>query len=429
METRLVRPLENFSEFTLNLPPSKSLTQRALLCASLAEGESFVKNPLESEDPLLLKEALSATGVIFVEDREGYFIRGIRGKPLLRGARVYLGNNGTGARFFLAYSCLGEGDFIEIYGKERLHERPMGELISALRKLSANIECLQREGALPVRVHSSKLKSEKIRLPGNVSSQYVSALLLIGPFLPEGLAVEIEGELLSKSYVDMTLEVMRKFGGEVEEEGSTYRAFPGKFSSTTYEVPADASSASYFLAIPLILGQGSVLISNYDYYTKQADSVFLDYIKEMGAVVEALTPLGVKVSFRGRPFGGKFNLRDCPDLFPTMAVLGAVAEGETLLFGAPHLRYKETDRIRAMATELKKVGVECEELPDGLKIRGTTCFRSSLINTYDDHRIAMSFAILGLRAGPLEIENPGCVSKSFPEFWNLFDRLYGDIGS
>lgn len=424
METKSIQPLKNFSEYTLKLPPSKSLTQRALLCASLAEGDSFIKNPLQSEDPLLLRDALKATGVKIFEEGEVYKISGLNGRPVLKGDRVYMGNNGTGVRFFLAYSCLGEGSFVEIYGKDRLHERPIGELISALRRLSAKIECLQREGALPVKVYSSKLRSEKIELPGNVSSQYISALLLIGLYLPEGLTIEIEGDLLSKSYVEMTIEVMKKFGGDVEVGENRFQVYPGKYKGTFYEVPADASSASYFLAIPLVLGRGSIVISNYDYQTKQADNAFLEFLKEMGAEIEAIHPIGVRVSFMGRPQGGKFCLRDCPDLFPTMAILGAVAEGETVLYGAPHLRYKETDRIRAMANELEKIGVEVEELPDGLKIRGATQFRPSVINTYDDHRIAMAFAILGLKAGPIDIENPNCVAKSFPEFWQIFDRLY-----
>lgn len=424
MEIRRVDPLKDFKELKITLPSSKSLTQRAFLCAGLAEGSSLIKNPLRSEDPLLLKEALEKTGVSFELRGDDYLIKGVRGRPRLQREKTYLGNNGTGARFFLAYASLGEGDWLEIYGKERLHERPMDVLISALRGLSARIECLQREGYLPVRVYASKLESSPIKLPGNVSSQFISALLLIGPYLPSGLEIKIEGELFSQSYVEMTLEVMRKFGVNPEFREGVFYVPKGAYQAREYEVPADASSASYFLAIPLILGRGKVIISNYDYHTKQADVAFLEFLREMGAKVSPLEPLGIEVSFEGRPKGGKFNLRDCPDLFPTMAVLGALAEGETLLYGAPHLRYKETDRIKAMATELSKLGVKIEELPDGLKIRGAEEFREALINTYDDHRIAMAFAVLALKAGPLQIENPSCVAKSLPSFWELLERVY-----
>ncbi len=377
-----------------------------------------------SEDPLLLKSALEASGAIFENQPGGFWISGLQGAPKLDASRVYLGNNGTGARFFLAYATLGKGDWIELYGKERLHERPMSSLISALRNLSARIECLEKEGYFPVRVYEGKLRSERISLPGNVSSQFISALLLIGPYLPSGLELFIEDEFFSRSYVDMTLEVMERFGVRVEVSPKFFYVPPGVYGATHYEVPADASSASYFLSIPLILGRGGILIENFDYRTKQADSIFLEFAQKLGAEVKPLDPIGVEILFEGRPKAGSFDLRDCPDLFPTLAVLGAVAEGRTVLYGAPHLRYKETDRIKAVATELSKIGVKVEELPDGLVIYGEERFRPARIETYDDHRIAMAFAILALKAGPFEIENPGCVEKSFPDFWEHFDSLY-----
>ncbi|BAU23984.1 3-phosphoshikimate 1-carboxyvinyltransferase [Caldimicrobium thiodismutans] len=426
MEIKKILPLKKFYRHSLKLPSSKSLTQRALICSALARGSSFIKNPLLSEDPLLLKSALEATGVIFEGKEEGFEVKGVEGFPRLNKSKLYLGNNGTGARFFLAYSALGKGDWIDLYGKERLHERPMSPLISALRSLSAKIDCLEQEGHFPVRVYEGNLRSERVSLPGYVSSQFISALLLIGPYLPLGLEIAIEGELFSKSYVDMTLEVMERFGVKVEVKSNLFYIPQGSFKASIYEVPADASSASYFLAIPLILGKGSIIIENFDYYTKQADSVFLELIKDFGGMVRPIDPIGVEVFFEGRPKAGSFNLRDCPDLFPTMAILGAVAEGRTVLYGAPHLRYKETDRIKAVATELSKIGVKVEELPDGLIIYGGDNFNPARIETYDDHRIAMAFAILALKAGPLEIENPDCVAKSFPNFWELFEQLYAE---
>ncbi|MFN4196605.1 MAG: 3-phosphoshikimate 1-carboxyvinyltransferase [Caldimicrobium sp.] len=425
MEIKIIKPLKTFKEISLSLPSSKSLTQRAFICASLAEGASEIKNPLLSEDPLLLKEALMKTGVKFRKKDETIFeIKGIGPKPLLAKEKVYLGNNGTGARFFLAYSTLGTGDWIELYGKPRLHERPMAPLIEALRKLGANIECLEREGHFPIKVLASTLHSGELTLPGYVSSQFISALLLIGCYLPEGIEITIEGEFFSKSYVEMTCEVMEKFGVTVEYDKSTYYVKPQRFKAINYEVPADASSASYFLAIPLVLNQGKVIIENYDHNSKQADRVFLDFIQIMGATVKPIYPWGIEVTSEGKPKAASFNLKDCPDLFPTMAILGAISEGKTTLYGAPHLRHKETDRIKAVATELSKVGVKVEELPDGLIIYGQNNFHPARIKTYDDHRIAMAFAILGLKAGPLEIENPSCVSKSFPTFWELFEKLY-----
>ncbi len=420
-----VKKLENFKNLVLTLPASKSLTQRALICSSLADGISKIKNPLLSEDTLLLKEALEKVGVKIETEEEGIWkVNGIRGKPYLSKEKIYLGNNGTGARFFLALSALGKGEYIEIYGKQRLHERPMGYLIEALRSLSANIECLIKEGYLPVRVKEGRLSSKKISLPGNVSSQFFSALLQIGPYLPQGLEIEVKGELLSKSYIDLTLQVMKSFGVEVKKEENRYLVNPSIFKATFYEVEADASSASYFLAIPLVLGKGRVVVKNYNAFSFQGDTKFLNFIKEMGAEIKVENPLGIEVKFEGRPKSGVFELGDTPDLFPTMCVLGAVAEGKTILRGAPHLRYKETDRIRAMAEGLTNLGVEVEELEDGLIIKGQKVFKPTTILTYDDHRVAMAFAILALKIGQIRIENPSCVKKSFPEFWEYLEKVY-----
>uniref|UniRef100_A0A7V4JR14 3-phosphoshikimate 1-carboxyvinyltransferase n=1 Tax=Thermodesulfobacterium geofontis TaxID=1295609 RepID=A0A7V4JR14_9BACT len=424
MKIKEVKPLKDFEKISLKLPTSKSLTQRALICSALAKGISKIINPLISEDTLLLKEALEAIGVNIKGREDIWEIEG-RFPPHLSEKKIYLGNNGTGARFFLALATIGKGSYVEIYGKSRLHERPMGPLIESLRKLSAHIECLEKEGFLPVRVKEGKLISQKINLPGNISSQFISALLLIGPYLPRGLEIFIEGELLSKAYIDLTNEVMKTYGVEVEFSENKFRVFPSFYRATSYEVEADTSTASYFLAIPLILGRGEIIIENYNAFSRQGDVKFLEYIKKMGAKIEILYPLGVKVSFERILKGIEIDLSDTPDLFPTLCILGAVAEGKTILKGAPHLRYKETDRIKAMVTELRKLGVKAEELPDGAIIEGTKKFKSAIINSYDDHRIAMSFAILGLKKEGIRIENPECVAKSFPEFWNYIEKLYG----
>jgi 3-phosphoshikimate 1-carboxyvinyltransferase len=423
MKLKEIKPLKNFKKVCLTLPTSKSLTQRALICSALAEGVSQIVNPLKSEDTLLLKKALEDVGVNIKEKENIWEIKG-KFPPLLSEERVYLGNNGTGTRFFIALASLGKGSYIEIYGKARLHERPMGPLIDSLKKLSANIECLEREGFLPVRIKESNLISKEIGLPGNISSQFISALLLIGPYLPEGLKLIIEGELVSKAYIDLTLDVMKSFGVEVKYFENLFEVPKSKYIATKYEVEADASTASYFLALPLIWGTGEIIIENYNPFSKQGDVKFLEYIKKMGAEIEILKPLGVKVKFEGVPKGVEIDLSDTPDLFPTMCVLGAVAEGKTVLRGAPHLRYKETDRIKAMVTELKKLGVMAEELPDGAVIEGNKEICPAVINTYDDHRIAMSFAILGLKKGGVKIENPDCVSKSFPDFWEYLEGIY-----
>jgi len=424
MKVKEIKPLEKFEKISLKLPTSKSLTQRALICSALAEGVSKIIEPLKSEDTLLLKSALENIGIKIEEKGNVWEVEG-RWPPLLSGKRVFLGNNGTGARFFIALASLGRGSYVEIYGKPRLHERPMGPLIESLSKLSANIECLEKEGFLPVKIKESHVISQDIFLPGNISSQFISALLLIGPYLPKGLKLIVEGDLVSKAYIDLTLDVMKAFGVEVKFHENIFEVPNSSYRPTIYEVEADASTASYFLALPLILGKGKVVIENYNPFSKQGDVKFLEYIRKMGAKIEMLNPLGVSIEFEGIPKGVEIDLSNTPDLFPTMCVLGAVAEEKMVLRGAPHLRYKETDRIKAMVTELRKLGVKAEELPDGAIIEGTQTFKSATINTYDDHRIAMSFAILGLKIGSLKIENPQCVAKSFPDFWEYLEKLYG----
>ena len=424
MKVKEIKPLEKFEKISLKLPTSKSLTQRALICSALAEGVSKIIEPLKSEDTLLLKSALENIGIKIEEKGNVWEVEG-RCPPLLSGKRVFLGNNGTGARFFIAMASLGRGSYVEIYGKPRLHERPMGPLIESLSKLSANIECLEKEGFLPVKIKESHVISQDIFLPGNISSQFISALLLIGPYLPKGLKLIVEGDLVSKAYIDLTLDVMKAFGVEVKFHENIFEVPNSSYRPTIYEVEADASTASYFLALPLILGKGKVVIENYNPFSKQGDVKFLEYIRKMGAKIEMLNPLGVSIEFEGIPKGVEIDLSNTPDLFPTMCVLGAVAEEKMVLRGAPHLRYKETDRIKAMVTELRKLGVKAEELPDGAIIEGTQTFKSATINTYDDHRIAMSFAILGLKIGSLKIENPQCVAKSFPDFWEYLEKFYG----
>ncbi len=421
-QVKKVKKLENFSKAKVKVPGSKSYTQRAFLCAALCEGTSEVINPLLSEDTLLLKKALERVGVQIEEKASGFRITG-KPSPFLEG-EVFLGNNGTGSRFFLAYASLGRGKGVKIFGVPRLHERPVAPLIEALRTLGAEIECLEKEGHFPVLVKEGSLKKGKVCLPGNVSSQFFSALLLISPVLSGELELCVKGELLSKAYIEMTQEVMEAFGASVVWEQQCIKVPFQPYKPVKFEVEADASSASYFLIIPAVLYRGELIVENYAYPSKQADSRLIYFLQRAGGEVEVIHPRGVKVKFSERPEAGEFDLGDCPDLFPTMCILCSVARGQSVLKGAPHLRYKETDRISAMAKELKKVGVKVEELPDGLIIEGKEDFSPARISTYKDHRIAMAFAILGLRTGEIEIEDPGCVEKSFPNFWDCLEKLY-----
>ncbi len=432
-----VKRLDSLGRFSLNLPGSKSLTQRALLCSALSQEESRISHFLISEDTLLLKEALSQVGVSFEElDEDGERVWLIKGKPFpeLKKQRIFFGNNGTGSRLFLAYASLGKGEYLEIYGKKRLHERPLEELACALLELGASFEFLEKKFYFPLKVFEGELKGKSVKISGKKSSQFISALLFIGPLLSQGIEIEIVDTLVSRGYVDMTISMMKLSGIEVEfnEERTFFSVKEGKYKGINFFVPPDASSSSYFAILPALFQEGEVIFRNFDFSFFQPDLKIFSLLKEIGLeVYEDSEKREVRVRAKEIPSSFDINIEDSPDLFPTLCVLASFCKGESRIYGAPHLRYKETDRILAMFNELSKVEIKTEVLPDGMKIWGNPDLKLNeevLIETYDDHRIAMAFTVLGLRTGNILIKDPGCVKKSFPEFWDFIERLYEKSG-
>jgi 3-phosphoshikimate 1-carboxyvinyltransferase len=404
---------------TLTLPGSKSYTHRALMAAALAGGESVLTNALAAEDTELTAAALTQLGAGI--DWQGTTIRvtGRNGRWLPAALPIYLGNSGTSMRFLTALAALGEGEYL-LTGTERLCQRPLGELLEALGQAGVRAVSERGDGCPPVRV-TGGLTGGKARLSGAISSQYLSALLFIGPLAPKGLEIEITGELVSRPYVDLTLEVIGNFGISYYREGYRYFELPGgqSYLPRDYEIEADASSASYFWAAAAVTG-GRVTITNLDLTSSQGDAAFPEVLGRMGCVIES-TPAGLTV--QGGPLQGvTVDMATMPDLVPTLAVLAAFAAGDTVITGVAHLRHKESDRLHAVATELGKLGIEARETPDGLVIRGGTP-KGAVIRTYDDHRIAMSFAVAGLKIPGVAIEDPECVAKSFPDFWQFFQQL------
>ena len=404
---------------TLTLPGSKSYTHRALMAAALAAGESVLTNALAAEDTELTAQALAQLGAGI--DWQGTTIRvtGRNGRWLPAALPIYLGNSGTSMRFLTALAALGEGQYL-LTGTERLCQRPLGELLEALAQAGVRAVSDRGDGCPPVRV-TGGLTGGRTQLSGGTSSQYLSALLFIGPLAPAGLAIDITGELVSRPYVDLTLEVLGNFGISYYREGYRYFELPGgqSYLPREYEIEADASSASYFWAAAAVTG-GRVTITNLSLESSQGDAAFPEVLGRMGCAVES-TPAGLTV--RGGPLQGvTVDMATMPDLVPTLAVLAAFAAGDTVITGVAHLRHKESDRLAAVATELAKMGIAVRETADGLIIRGGTP-RGALIHTYNDHRIAMSFAVAGLKTPGVTIEDPECVAKSFPEFWQFFRRL------
>jgi 3-phosphoshikimate 1-carboxyvinyltransferase len=417
---------------TVQAPPSKSVTQRALVAAALADGRSVLRNSLLADDPAQLIAALSAVGLpTSVGEAAGHpivEIDGRGGRIPASSAGVAVGNAGTAMRFLTALLACGRGSYL-IDGDARMRQRPIEDLLAALRDLGAAAESVNGDGCPPVRVGGPGLPGGSARLPGGKSSQYLSALLLAAPAAERGVAIEVEGPLVSRPYVDLTIDVMRRFGVAVQSEPpgptpSRFRVAPGQgYAARSLTIEGDYSSASYFFAMAAVCG-GRVEVTGLDPDSRQGDARFLDLLREMGCRVES-SDRGIVVEGDGAPRGlASADLSSMPDLAPTLAVVALFARGPTRIRGVPHLRLKETDRIAALVAEIRRLGGDAEADEDGLAIRPRR-LTGARVETYRDHRMAMAFAVAGLRVPDVVIADPGCVAKSFPGFWQLLDRLGG----
>jgi len=404
---------------TVRLPGSKSISNRVLLLAALAAGDTKVTGLLDAEDTLVMRKALSALGVSF--DRET--VLGAGGPFPVKRAELFLGNAGTAFRPLTAALAMCGGEY-RLSGVPRMHERPIGDLVDALRGIGARIDYEGKDGFPPLLVHPGEINVEKkLRVKGDVSSQFLSALLMALPLTGRTARVDVVGELISKPYVEITLNVMRRFGREVrrdgwksfEVRGGTYVS-PGKFF-----VEGDASSASYFLAAGA-LGGGPVRIEGVGRSSIQGDVRFVEVLRKMGAEV-SLGEDSIEVKGKGRLRAIDMDLNHIPDAAMTAAVLALFADGPSTLRNIGSWRVKETDRIAAMATELRKLGAEVKEGKDFLTITPRKLKGNVAIDTYDDHRMAMSFSLVSLGGVPVRINNPQCVGKTFPEFFDVWRAI------
>jgi len=403
------------------LPGSKSITNRALLLAALADGESRLRAPLHSEDTLHMATALRALGVSVEETPERDFVvPGSGGVFETPAQTLFIGNSGTTVRFLTAAACLAPlGCDVVLDGVARMRERPLRDLVGALLTLGVDAECLNGGGCPPVRVRGGGLPGGRCRLRGDVSSQFLTALLQVAPYAQADVEIEIVGELISKPYVDMTQAVMRAFGVELQNESYQRLRVPcgQRYVGQDYAVEADASNASYFLAAAAVT-QGTVTLENLGDSALQGDTGFKDVLARMGCVVMTRGG-GTTLTGPARLTGIDVELEAMPDMAQTLAVVAAFADGPSHIRGLASLRVKETDRLRAVATELPKLGVRVEEGRDDWTIYPPPngSYTGASIATYGDHRMAMSFAVAGLRVPGIIIEDPGCVAKTFPDFW------------
>jgi 3-phosphoshikimate 1-carboxyvinyltransferase len=403
------------------LPGSKSHTQRALIAASLAEGESFLRNPLLSEDTELLIGALRKLGAEIMVSSGDFIVRGTGGRCRSPGRPVFVGNNGTALRFLAAVSSLSEGTVI-LDGSDRLRERPVGPLLGMLRSQGIATRCLREEGYPPVEITGGTLRGGTVSLDRMDSSQYVSAMLLAAPYARRDLEVVLPGRTVSLPYVDMTLETMERFGiaGIRREGGRCLVPAPQGYGGRKVLIDGDASTASYFF-LAAAIGKGKAVVENWNPRTAQGDRAFPALLAALGCLVEEGEHSAAVTGGDLKEGDLSFDMGAMPDLVPTLAVLSAFRNGKTEIGNVAHLRIKESNRILALVTELGKIGVAAEERPDGLVVHGGTP-RGAEIETYGDHRIAMSFAVAGLVTGGMKIRNPGCVGKSFPRFWEELEK-------
>lgn len=428
-------PAAHAARGTVHLPGSKSISNRVLLLAALSGGVTRVRALLDSDDTRVMLDALRTLGVGVerIGETDDYTITGVGGAfpvagfPVKR-AELFLGNAGTAFRSLTAACALSGGDYV-LKGVARMHERPIGDLVDALRLLGARIDYLGQAGYPPLRIHPAEVAGDTTRVRGNVSSQFLTGLMMALPLLKKTTHVEIDGELISKPYIGITLAMLRRFGVNVEQDGWTRFTVPAdaRYASPgEIWVEGDASSASYFLAAGAI-GGGPVRVEGVGADSVQGDVRFADALALMGARID-MGPnwIEARAPANGRLKALDLDCNHMPDAAMTLAVVALFADGATTLSNIASWRVKETDRIAAMATELRKVGATVEEGADFIRVTPPPAARltpHAVIDTYDDHRMAMCLSLATLGGVPVRIKDPACVNKTFPGYFDAFARI------
>ena len=410
-------------DVTVEVPGSKSITQRALIAAALADGESTLVGPLASEDTAYTAMALRAMGIEVESQVTEWRVKGRGGRIKKPAREIFLGNNGTATRFLTSVAALGQGLFV-ISGEKRMEERPIKPLMKALQGWGVAIKSIKSTGCPPLEIMANGITGGLTILPEGKSSQYLSSLLLVAPYARKKAELQVKGTVPSRPYVTMTLAVMDSFGikAAANADLTHFDIEQGCYQARTYQIEGDASSASYFFAAAAITG-GRVTVSNVPQKSLQGDTVLVAMLKKMGCQVSY--DQGITVKGPEKLNGIEVDMGDCPDVAPTLAVVAAMAHGRTVIKNVAHLRIKECDRLNAMATELSRLGVRLEEKSDQLIIDGVgpAALHGAEIETYNDHRIAMCLAVAGLVVPGVVIVNDSCVAKSFPDFWERFAKL------
>jgi 3-phosphoshikimate 1-carboxyvinyltransferase len=418
----LVRSPARPVEGTVRPPGSKSYTNRALLLAGLATGTSTLTGALFSDDTLHMARGLAALGLAVHGDDAARAFTVTGGGGLIPAARasVFVGNSGTTSRFLAPMMALGRGVY-ELDGDEAMRSRPIQPLLDALTALGARCHSIHGNGCLPIRVEAGAFDGGTARMPGSVSSQFFSALLMVAPRLRRGLVLEVEGELVSKPYLEVTAQAMKAFGATMKHDDfRRFEVAAGGYAGTDYAVEPDASAASYFFAAAAVT-RGKVVVEGLGSSSLQGDLGFVRLLARMGCRVRQ-TATETEVVGPEKLAGIEADMSSMSDTAQTLAAIAPLAASPTRVTGIGFIRRKETNRIAAVVTELRKLGVRAEEESDGFVVYPGEP-RAGRVETYEDHRMAMSFSVLGLAVHGIDILNPSCVSKTFPEYFVELEKL------
>ncbi len=422
-----IRPIRVPFDVTLHVPGSKSITNRALIIAALSRGETLLRNALFSDDTEYMIQALLDLGIDVLVDKGESTIKivGQGGNLRVPSRPLNVGNSGTCMRFLASVVALGHGTFT-LDGNPRMRERPIEDLIDGLRTLGVQVTYLGKQGFPPVEIKANGFRGGATRVKGDVSSQYISSILLSAPLASSPVTVAIDGTLVSRPYVTMTTALMQEFGATVSwKDLHTIEVnIDARYSGKSYTIESDYSSASYFMAAAAVTGS-TARLGYLPRRTLQGDAVLARVLVDMGARVHCHED-AVEVRGTGGLHAIDIDMFEFSDLVPTVAVLAAFARGTSRIKNVGNIRFKESDRLHALATELTKIGATIVELEDGLEIIGkdSSDYHGASIDTHDDHRIAMAFSIAGLKVPGIQINNPACITKTYPRFLNDLERLY-----
>jgi 3-phosphoshikimate 1-carboxyvinyltransferase len=406
------------------VPGSKSLTNRALVVAALAAGESCLRGALIAEDSEVMIDALTELGIAVQTDGTTFRVAGQGGRIPAKAAMLDLKLSGTSIRFLTALVALGAGEYI-LDGNARMRQRPIQDLLTALSALGVTVDAVFGNGCPPVRVVAQGLQGGVTQIAGDRSSQYLSALLMAAPYARAPVTIEVSGTLQSKPFIDMTLALMQDFGVAVERCGyARFSVAPQRYTARDYLIEGDAMAAGYFWAIAAVTG-GRVKVTNVGHHSVQGDKRLADVLGQMGCQVRWTASSCEVTGPSGRLQGGTFDLNDMPDQAQTLAVLALFADSPVTITNVWNMRIKETDRLSALYTELRKFGVRVDEAHDAITVyplHGAPS-RPVTIDTYGDHRMAMAFAVAGMKLPGVTINNPSCVAKTFPDFFEVLAAL------